>query len=113
MDIKSIQQMVLLVAMIALAIMMLLTLIISIIGPRFTDRLIMVSAINTEVNSFMCLLMIYFAKGYMIDIVLVYGMVGFLAIVILAKLKLKQYLEENNTTIQERFKAVSNNDGDN
>lgn len=113
MDIKSIQQMVLLVAMIALAIMMLLTLIISIIGPRFTDRLIMVSAINTEVNSFMCLLMIYFAKGYMIDIALVYGMVGFLAIVILAKLKLKQYLEENNTTIQERFKAVSNNDRDN
>ena len=33
MDIKSIQQMVLLVAMIALAIMMLLTLIVSIIGP--------------------------------------------------------------------------------
>lgn len=113
MDIKSIQQMVLLIAMIAIAIMMLLTLIISIIGPRFTDRLIMVSAINTEVNAFMCLLLVYLGKGYIIDIALVYGMIGFLAIVILAKLKLKQYLEEHNTTVQDRFKAVSGNDGDN
>ena len=113
MDIKSVQQMVLLAAMFALAIMMLLTLIISIIGPRFTDRLIMVSAINTEVNSFMCILMVYLGKGYIIDIALVYGMIGFLAIVILAKLKLKQYLEEHNTTVQDRLKAVSENDRDN
>ncbi|MBQ9625171.1 MAG: hypothetical protein IJR47_03585 [Clostridia bacterium] len=113
MDIKSIQQMVLLVAMIAVAIMMLLTLIVSIIGPRFTDRLIMVSAINTEVNAFMCMLLVYLGKGYIIDIALVYGMIGFLAIVILAKLKLKQYLEEHGTTVQERLKTVSENDRDN
>ena len=113
MDIKSIQQMVLLIAMIAISIMMLLTLIVSIIGPRFTDRLILVSAINTEVNALMCILVVYLAKGYIIDIALVYGMIGFTAIVIFAKLKLKQYLEEHNTTVQDRFKAVSGNDSDN
>ena len=113
MDIQSIQQMVLLAAMIAVAIMMILTLIISILGPRYTDRLVAVSVINTEVNGMMCMLVVYFAKGYIIDIALVYGMIGFLAIVILAKLKLKQYLEEHKTTNNEQFKAVSSDDGDN
>lgn len=113
MDIKSIEQTVLLIAMIAISIMIFLTLIISILGPRFTDRLVAVSVINTEINALMCILVVYFAKGYIIDIALVYGMIGFLAIVILAKLKLKQYLEDHNTTIQEQMKAVSSNDGDN
>lgn len=113
MDIKSIEQMVLLIAMIAISIMMLLTLIISIMGPRYTDRLVAVSVINTEINAFMCILVVYFAKGYIIDIALVYGMIGFLAIVILAKLKLKQYMEEHKTTIHEQYKAVRSNDGNN
>lgn len=113
MDIKSIEQMVLLVAMIAIAIMMILTLILSIIGPRFTDRLIFVCAINTEVNAILCILVVYLAKGYIIDFALVYGLIGFTAIVILAKLKLKQYLEEHNITIQDGLKAVSGNDSDN
>lgn len=113
MDIKAIEQMILLIAMIALGIMIILSLIISIRGPRFTDRLVAVSAINTIVDLFICMLAVYFGKGYIFDIALVYGMIGFISTVVLAKLKLRQYLEDNNMTISDGLKAVRSNDGNN
>lgn len=114
MDIRSIQQTILLVAMVLLSIMMILALIISIMGPRFTDRLVAVSMINTEVNGMICLLSVYFMQGYLLDVALVYGMIGFLAIVVLAKIYMKSYLEKNKDKFDKEIetKAVSSEDGD-
>lgn len=105
MDISQIKNIILIVTMILMAIFMLVGLVISIIGPRFTDRLIVVSAINTVINIFMVVLSVYSGMSYMVDVALVYSVIGFLAIAVLAKLYMKDYLYKHRKEIKDDAKV--------
>ena len=52
-------------------------------GPRFTDRIVAMNMIGTMVTTIICLLSVYLDEAMLIDVALVYGLLSFLAVVII------------------------------
>ena len=55
-------------------------------GPRFTDRIVAVNAINTMVTASICLLSRLHRAGYLLDVALIYALLGFTAVTLLTRL---------------------------
>ena len=55
-------------------------------GPRFTDRIVAINAINTMVTASICLLSRLHRAGYLLDVALIYALLGFTAITLLTRL---------------------------
>ena len=55
-------------------------------GPRFTDRIVAVNAINTMVTASICLLSRLHRAGYLLDVALIYALLGFTATTLLTRL---------------------------
>ncbi len=55
-------------------------------GPRFTDRIVAVNAINTLVTASICLLSRLHRAGYLLDVALIYALLGFTATTLLTRL---------------------------
>ena len=75
---------VLLITMICLAIALLFCLLRAILGPRFTDRLIAVNLVGTKTIILICVIAMYIGESYLVDVALVYALISFLAVVVLA-----------------------------
>ncbi len=68
------------------AALMLAALVRAILGPRFTDRVVAVNALNTMVTACVCLLSRYLDADYLIDVAVIYALLGFTANVLLMRL---------------------------
>ena len=55
-------------------------------GPRFTDRIVAVNAINTLVTASICLLARLHRAEYLLDVALIYALLGFTATTLLTRL---------------------------
>lgn len=55
-------------------------------GPRFTDRLVMVNAISTMIIVFIVLLSVYLGENYLLDVGIVYAILGFLSVAVLCRI---------------------------
>ena len=66
-------------------------LIYGVVSRRFTDKLVAVNLVTTLSLNAVCMLAIYFRQDYVLDIALIYALLSFTAVVVLAKL-----LEEKN-----------------
>ena len=55
-------------------------------GPRFTDRIVAVNAINTMITASICLLSRLHRAGYLLDVALIYALLGFTATTLLTRL---------------------------
>ena len=55
-------------------------------GPRFTDRIVAVNAINTMVTAAICILSRLHRAGYLLDVALIYALLGFTATTLLTRL---------------------------
>lgn len=55
-------------------------------GPRFTDRIVAINAINTMITSSICILSRLHRAGYLLDVALIYAMLGFTATTLLTRL---------------------------
>lgn len=55
-------------------------------GPRFTDRIVAVNAINTLVTASIIILSRRLRAAYLLDVALVYALLGFTANVLLTRL---------------------------
>lgn len=55
-------------------------------GPRFTDRIVAINAINTMVTASICLLSRLHRVGYLLDVALIYALLGFTATTLLTRL---------------------------
>lgn len=71
---------------IVLAVLVLLTLIRAILGPRFTDRVISINMINTMVVAIICIISVLHGEDYLVDVALIYALLSFLSIVVLSRL---------------------------
>ena len=47
-------------------------------GPRFTDRVIAINAINTLIICVICVLSALLEEDYLVDVALIYALLGFL-----------------------------------
>lgn len=82
------KQLILIAGSIVLAVMILLTLVRAIIGPRFTDRVIAVNVINTIVVAVICMLSVWLEENFLVDVALIYALLSFLTVVVLSRLVL-------------------------
>lgn len=55
-------------------------------GPRFTDRIVAVNEINTMVTACICILSRLFRAAYLLDVALIYALLGFTANALLTRL---------------------------
>ena len=55
-------------------------------GPRFTDRIVAVNAINTLITASICVLSRLHRAGYLLDVALIYALLGFTATTLLTRL---------------------------
>ena len=55
-------------------------------GPRFTDRMVMVNAITTMVVAVIVVLAARLKESYLIDVAMVYALLGFLSNAVLCRI---------------------------
>ena len=80
-------------ALVVLAVMTLLCLIRAIQGPRIADRIVSINMISTLTIAMICILAIRQQQGYLVDVALIYALIGFLAVVVLCKVYMGITLE--------------------
>ena len=70
---------------IVLSVLILLAVIKSIIGPKVADRIVSVNMVSTMVLMILCVLTVWFkSEGYLADVSLIYVLISFVAIIVLA-----------------------------
>lgn len=84
------------IALCVLGVLLFLSLIRSIRGPRIADRIVAVNMIGTITICIVCLLALKLAEAYLADVALIYAMLSFLAVVVLSKIYLGVYLEKKH-----------------
>ncbi|MBU5626243.1 sodium:proton antiporter [Oscillibacter sp. MSJ-2] len=73
---------------VAFTLLILAALIRSILGPRFTDRIVAVNVLNTMVVAVISILSVWLGEDYLVDVALVYALLSFLTVVVLSRLVL-------------------------
>ena len=81
-------------ALVVLAVLTLLCLIRAIQGPRIADRIVSINMISTLTIAMICILAIRQHQGYLVDVALIYALIGFLAVVVLCKVYMGITLEK-------------------
>ena len=71
---------------VALALLILATLVRAVLGPRFTDRIVAVNVIGTLVIAELMLLSVWLREDFLVDIALVFALLSFLAVVVASRL---------------------------
>ncbi|MCD7751817.1 MAG: monovalent cation/H+ antiporter complex subunit F [Lachnospiraceae bacterium] len=72
-------------ALLILVVLVLLSLIRAVRGPSVADRIVAINMINTMVTVMIAIMAVILQEGYLMDICLIYAMIGFLAVVVLTK----------------------------
>ena len=101
--IDTIQEWVLIIAMIILSITILLLIYKAYLGPRFTDRVLSVNVINVKIIVLICILAVFLEESYVVDIAIVYALFSFLSVIVLARFYLNDYLK--NQAIQDQIEG--------
>ena len=65
------------------------------LGPRFSDRIIAASIIGTKVIVLIAILALIIGENYLADICLIYAIINFLSVVVLARAVLEKKDEED------------------
>ena len=76
-------------------------------GPRFTDRVVAVNMVASMTIAMLCVLSCYLHESFILDIVLVYALLSFVAVVVLAKLVIIRRREQMEKEELEALTAAS------
>ena len=80
------------VVLAVLGVLLFLCLLRAIHGPRIADRVVGINMIGTIVIMMIAILSLMLGEGYLVDIAIIYAMLSFLAVVVLAKIYIGVYL---------------------
>lgn len=86
---------VLTIVLIILALMVFLSLIRAIKGPKIADRIVSVNIIGTLTMVIIGVLGVKMDEGYLVDVCIIYAMISFLAVTLLTKVYMGVYAEHN------------------
>lgn len=89
-------------ALIILAVLLVLSLIRVIIGPKVADRIVSVNMMGTMVIVMIAILTLMLEEGYLADICIIYAMISFLAVIVLTKVYMGVYLEKKDAEKEKR-----------
>ena len=76
------------VILIILAALIIAALFKAVMGPRFTDRIVAVNCISTMVIVFIIILSFYLKAEYLVDVAIIYALLGFTANLVLTRILL-------------------------
>lgn len=93
-SIVTIQNNILLAVLIIQAVLLLACLVRAVLGPSVADRLVAVNMMGTIVIVMIANLAIMLNEGYLVDISIIYAMMSFLAVIVLAKIYIGVYEEK-------------------
>ncbi|MGN1005209.1 MAG: monovalent cation/H+ antiporter complex subunit F, partial [Aristaeellaceae bacterium] len=74
------------VVLAVLGVLLFLCLLRAILGPRIADRVVGINMIGTIIILMIAILALMLGEGYLVDIAIIYAMLSFLAVVVLAKI---------------------------
>ena len=80
------------VVLAVLGVLLFLCLLRAILGPRIADRVVGINMIGTIIIMMIAILALMLGEGYLVDIAIIYAMLSFLAVVVLAKIYIGVYL---------------------
>lgn len=63
----------------------------AIIGPNFSDRILAINSIQTIIILIICILSVIQGESYIVDIAIIYAMLGFVTVVIVCKAYLRSH----------------------
>ncbi len=76
------------ILLIILAALIIAALFKAVMGPRFTDRIVAVNCISTMVIVFILILSFYLKAEYLVDVAIIYALLGFTANLVLTRILL-------------------------
>ena len=82
------------VVLAVLGVLLFLCLLRAILGPRIADRVVGINMIGTIVIMMIAILALMLGEGYLVDIAIIYAMLSFLAVVVLAKISIASHEEK-------------------
>lgn len=97
-------------ALIFLAIIIFTYLFRSVIGPTFFDRILGVNNITTIATTMICILAIIQGESYIVDIALIYAMIGFVTVVIVCKSYLRSHSKSKENDFEHLKESEVKND---
>ncbi|MBQ1170440.1 MAG: sodium:proton antiporter [Oscillospiraceae bacterium] len=100
----EIRQGFLLTILCSLAVLVIITMIRVILGPRISDRIVAVNMISTQTIVMVAVLTVYLEEVGLADISILYAMLSFLAVVILTKIYIGVYRERQKNTLRKIVK---------
>ena len=80
------------VVLAVLGVLLFLCLLRAILGPRIADRVVGINLIGTIIIMMIVILSLMLGEGYLVDVAIIYAMLSFLAVVVLAKIYIGVYL---------------------
>ena len=83
-------------AVVILAVLIILSIIRSILGPGISDRIIAVNMIGTMVIMVTAIFSVWLNENYLVDVCLIYAMISFLGVVVLCKVYTGVYLQRKH-----------------
>lgn len=81
--------------LVILALCMLAVIVRLVKGPRVTDRILAVNAMNTLITAAICLLSRYLDVDYLVDVALIYALLGFVVNTLLTRALIGQKRKED------------------
>ena len=87
----SVTDTILTVFLIILAILLLICMVKTVVGPRVGDRIVCINMMGTIVMAIIAILAVKMQEGFLVDICLIYAMISFLALVVLCRIYLEVY----------------------
>ena len=83
-------------AVVILAVLIILSIIRSILGPGISDRIIAVNMIGTMIIMITAVFSVWLKENYLADVCLIYAMISFLGVVVLCKVYTGVYLQRKH-----------------
>ena len=99
--IQNASQILFIAVLIVLGVLLMLCLVRAILGPTVADRLVAVNMVCSIVIAMIAILAVMLSEGYLVDICLIYVLLSFLAVVVLSKIYMNNYIEKKQKEEQE------------
>ena len=94
MVLETVHQGMYITVLVILAVMLFACLIRAVRGPRVADRIVAVNMMGTMVMVMIAVLSLFLKEGFLVDICLIYALVSFLAVIVIAKVYMGVYEEK-------------------
>ena len=96
--IEQVYDILLAAAVIVLALLIIVSMVRSVLGPGIADRIIAVNMTGTMIIMIIAILSVYLDENYLVDVCLIYAMLSFLGVVVLCKVYTGVYLQHKKLT---------------